>query len=267
MSELNTGCVDTFIACCKAINQGTLIMRESSQDKEFHFQNWVDARLTEAQLLHDPSGRNTYPDFTLVNYPEGYEVKGLAWPGREADYDSNSRVPSGTHNGRTVFYIFGRYPAKVTENEYPVVDLVLCHGDFLNADHEYIHENKSFRGFGSYGDILIRDRKMYVAPTPFALVDGTTGQRTLIVPEGMITAHPQLEQIGVLRRVEAETLVVAYTFDLRTNEMTPQLAPNPSAGKEHVFAAFRYRGSGSGDVRMAPPRRVAELQDEAEVEK
>jgi|SRR5829696_8936912 len=28
-------------------------------------------------------------------------------------------------------------------------------------------------GFGSYGDILVRDRKMYVAPTPFALAEGT----------------------------------------------------------------------------------------------
>jgi aminoglycoside phosphotransferase len=49
--------------------------------------------------------------------------------------------------------------------QYPIIDLVICHGDFLNADHNYIHENKSVKGFGSYGDIMIRDRKMYVAPT------------------------------------------------------------------------------------------------------
>jgi hypothetical protein len=49
---------------------------------------------------------------------------------------------------------------------YPVLDLMLCHGSFLNADISYEHKNKSFRGFGSYGDILVRDRKMYVAPTP-----------------------------------------------------------------------------------------------------
>ncbi len=68
-------------------------------------------------------------------------------------------------------------------NSYPVLDLVLCHGSFLNADNTYIHKNKSFRGFGSYGDILVRDRKMYVAPTPFALAEGTAHRRTLIVPE------------------------------------------------------------------------------------
>ena len=44
-----------------------------------------------------------------------------------------------------------------------MLDLVVCHGDFLNADHDYVHKNKSVKGFGSYGDIMIRDRKMYVA--------------------------------------------------------------------------------------------------------
>ena len=46
----------------------------------------------------------------MVEHTEGYEVKGLAYPGREANFDSNSQVPSGLHNGRTIFYVFGRYP-------------------------------------------------------------------------------------------------------------------------------------------------------------
>src|SRR5947199_954765 len=90
-----TSGVDAFVACCQAMDRGVLIRRESRQDKEFHFQNWLDQRLRDAGLAHDASGRNTYPDFTLVHHPEGYEVKGLAWPGREASYDSNSRIPSG----------------------------------------------------------------------------------------------------------------------------------------------------------------------------
>jgi hypothetical protein len=92
------------------------------------------------------SGRNTYPDFCLVEYAEGYEIKGLAWPGRERDYDSNSQVPTGYHNGRQIFYVSGRYPADLSvyadrgngHKQYPVVDLVMCHGDFLNADHNYM---------------------------------------------------------------------------------------------------------------------------------
>lgn len=256
-----SSCADAFLAITRAIEAGTLIRRANRQDKEFHFQNWVDKRLTEAHLRHDPSGRNTYPDFTLIDRPEGYEVKGLQWPGREANYDSNSRVPSGEHNGRTVFYVFGRYPANVVENEYPVIDLVLCHGDFLNANHTYVHQNKSFKGFGSFGDIMVRDRKMYVAPTPFALTHGTTGQRTLIVPEDMEVGD-EVDSVGTLVRTEAEEVIVGYEFDLLMNELTPTLAPNPSAGKVHTFVAYRTVGSGGGPVRMREHSAIIEALDE-----
>ena len=144
----------------------------SARDKEFHFQNWFEARLRGLDVHFDSGGRNAYPDFSMVDHAEGYEVKGLAWPGRERNYDANSQAPTGLHNGRRIFYVFGRYPADLRpyagaasgRPEYPVVDLVVCHGDFLNADHEYVHENKNVKGFGTYGDIMVRDRKMYVAP-------------------------------------------------------------------------------------------------------
>ena len=238
-----------FAACSSAIQRAVLIQRVTRSDKEFHFQNWVGARLDDANLPHDTPGRNSYPDFTLVHSPEGYEVKGLGWPGREASYDSNSRVPTGLHNDRTIWYVFGRYPASADDAEFPVVDLVLCHGDFLNADHTYAHKNKSFRGFGSYGDLLVRDRKMYVAPTPFALTAGTTGQVTLIAP-AELKIDGELEQVGELTRTETESIVIGYFFDMRTNKLTPETARNPSAGKEHRFAAYRMKGTGSGVVSM-----------------
>jgi len=176
--------------------------------------------------------------------------------GREASYDSNSRVPTGMHNGRTTYYVFGRYPADTDDPEYPVIDLVLCHGDFLNADHSYVHQNKSFRGFGSYGDLLVRDRKMYVAPTPFALTSGTTGQATLIAP-AELALDGRLEA-GELVRIETENVVVGYTFDLLADTLTLELAPNPSAGKQHRFAAYRLRGMGSGTVSMKSVEQVEE---------
>lgn len=193
-----TTCFDVFEQCVLAVQAGELIESVSAKDKEFHFQNWFQKCLQKLAIHFEGSGRNTYPDFCLVEYTEGYEIKGLAWPGRERDYDSNSQVPTGYHNGRQIFYVFGRYPADLTpypnqgngRRQYPVVDLVICHGDFLNADHSYIHKNKSVKGFGTYGDILIRDRKMYVAPTPFALTEGTTGLMTLIIPENM-EPHPR----------------------------------------------------------------------------
>src|SRR5580658_6109329 len=148
-------------------------------------------------------GRNSYPDFRIVATTEGYELKGLAYPGRDANFDSNSQVPAGYHNGRTIYYVFGRYPKKPDGNRYPVIDLVLCHGDFLNADHDYVHKNKSVKGFGSYGDIMIRDRKMYVAPTPFGLAEGVAHAQSLILPSSQ-SPGDGFRKVGNLVRREAE---------------------------------------------------------------
>lgn len=74
-----------FLGCERARVKGDLIQRVSASDKEYHFQNWVQARLEACSIAYDEPGRNTYPDFRLVNHPEGYEVKGLEFPGREAD--------------------------------------------------------------------------------------------------------------------------------------------------------------------------------------
>ncbi len=253
----DTLCFDVFRACVEAVDAGELIESVSDRDKEFHFQNWFAARLGRVGVHFDSGGRNTYPDFSLVEYVEGYEVKGLAWPGRERDYDANSQAPTGLHNGRRIFYVFGRYPADLTpyadvgdgRRQYPVVDLVICHGDFLNADHEYVHENKSLKGFGTYGDIMIRDRKMYVAPTPFALTDGTTGLMTLIVPESM-EARDGFREVGWLQRMEAAEFVVAYKFDLRSNALAAERAPNPNVGTEHQFVAYRLATQSAKPVSM-----------------
>lgn len=241
---------EIYTACALAMAQGALIQRVSSTDKEFHFQNWFADRLEGAGVRFDKGGRNSYPDFTLVNYTEGYEVKGLAWPGRDQSYDCNSQVPTGYHNGRQVHYVFGRYPAAGSnQREYPVVDLVICHGSFLNADHGYVHRNRSVKGFGSYGDIMIRDRKMYVAPTPFAIAEGLTGVSTLIVPWDWF-APPGLKKVGEIVRRETAELVVGYEFDLRTNEIAVSYVANPDADREHRFAAYRLL-SGSDNMVIA----------------
>lgn len=106
----NTKCFDIFLSCVNAIHDGKLIIPESPRDKEFHFQNWCQLRIEESGVLYEAGGRNTYPDFRLVEFAEGYEIKGLACPGRESDFDANSNLPSGFFNGRQIFYMFGRYP-------------------------------------------------------------------------------------------------------------------------------------------------------------
>jgi hypothetical protein len=238
-----------FRRCVEAIRKGDLIQRESAKDKEFHFQNWFRKRLRETGLDFDQGGRNSYPDFTIVKFTDGYELKGLAYPGRDANFDSNSQVPTGLHNGRTIYYVFGRYPKDPDGDEYPVLDLVICHGDFLNPDHDYVHENKNVKGFGSYGDIMIRDRKMYVVPTPFHLVEGVAHNHTLILPEE-VKVPKELSQVGSLKRVEANEMIVGYSFNLQTNELTPQKVANPGAGEEHTFSAWRFKGAKPEPVSM-----------------
>lgn len=244
MDYKNTKCFDIFCECVKAMHDGELIVQENKSDKEFHFQNWCSERLKNVGVHFEISGRNIYPDFCLVEKPEGYEVKGLAYPGREKDYDANSNVPTGYHNGRNIFYIFGRYPSDTSpyvhdkSAEYPVIDLVVCHGDFMNAQHDYVHKNKHISGFGTYGDIMIRDRKMYVVPTPFALTTGTAGLATLILPIEY-EAPNNFKCVGNLDRVEGKTLVVGYSFNLRTNEISAETIDNPDAGKVHHFKAYR----------------------------
>ena len=230
-----------FKECVYAMRKGVLIERESGRDKEFHFQNWFKDRLEDIKEEFDEPGRNTYPDFRLVRYAEGYELKGLSYPGRDTTYDCNSQIPRGEHNGRQIFYVFGRYPKKPDGDRYPVLDLVVCHGSFLNANNTYVHKNRSFRGFGSYGDILVRDRKMYVAPTPFAVTAGTAHHRTLILPSDM-PIDADLVPVATLKRREAEQMVVTYNFDLRTNELRTASVPNPAAGTEHVFHAYCLEG-------------------------
>ncbi len=250
MSIMNPSAVEEiFLECERARAEGDLIQRVSASDKEFHFQNWVGSRIEACGLAYDEPGRNVYPDFRLVHYPEGYEVKGLEFPGRESSYDSNSQVPTGVHHGRQVFYVFGRYPKEARGmQEYPVSDLVICHGSFLNADTEYVHKNKSFRGFGSYGDILVRDRKMYVVPTPYALANGTTGLGTLILPAEYCVKSDLLVEVGCLERVEVDEVLVSYEFNLQTNAMISYTEPNPHAGRIHAFKAYRMRGRGDNKV-------------------
>ena len=253
-----------FQRSVEAIRDSVLIVRESKKDKEFHFQNWFKARLEEIGHPFEIGGRNSYPDFRMVQATDGYELKGLAYPGRDASFDSNSQAPTGFHNGRNIYYVFGRYPKEPDGNNYPVIDLVICHGDFVNADHNYVHKSRNVKGFGSYGDIMIRDRKMYVVPTPFHLVNGSAHHHTLILPANV---HPGADffQVGNLIRREAAELIVGYSFDLRTNAIIPEKVPNPGGGREHRFRAWRLAGSPTDPVSLRstdPVVRELEVPDE-----
>lgn len=242
--------VKIFLSLAHGFHNAVPIVRASQQDKEYHFQNWVKRRIEAVGLAYQELGRHGYPDFVLTEHQSGYEVKGLAYPGREADFDCNSQLPLASHDGRTVYYIFGRYPASRGQ-EFPVHDLVLCSAAFLNAETENTNTNQSFRGAGSYGDILIRDRRMYVCATPYALAPNTAGHATLIVEQGAAIGLPDvLEPVGSLQRIEAAEVVTGYSFDLQQNTLSSKRGPNPNAGRHHSFTAYRIRGQGQGPVTL-----------------
>lgn len=248
MSTTRSSVFPVFAQCDRAINRGQLIERPSAQDKEFAFQNWFAARLREASFGYAQGGRNSYPDFVLDDFPEGYEIKGLATPGRAATFDANSGIPTGRHRGRVIFYVFGRYPPDAAVTTYPVIDLVLCHGDFLNADHDYVHRNLGVRGFGTYGDIYIRDRKMYVVPFPYALIDTLAGHRTLILPEAFPVEDTRLQRVGEVTRQETDQVVIGYTADLNANTLQPTTKARERPAMPHSFVLYRL------DTSEASPR-------------
>jgi hypothetical protein len=103
---------------------------------------------------------------------------------------------------------------------------------------------------------------MYVAPTPFALVDGLAHCMTLIIP---VDERPGegCQQIGELVRREVAERVVAYEFDFRTNLLRTTTAPNPNAGQEHRFAAYRLVDDPTDSVSMRNQETVlSELEGE-----
>ncbi len=74
MAKNPTTCFRVFEKCVEAIQSGELIESVSAKDKEFHFQNWFQKRLGVLDVHFEGSGRNTYPDFSLVEVTEGYEI-------------------------------------------------------------------------------------------------------------------------------------------------------------------------------------------------
>lgn len=244
--------VRLFLALAHAVQNYVPAVRSSTSDKEFHFQKWVGHRLTATQMPFTPQGRNSYPDFILDNHPVGFEVKGLAYPGRDT-IDMNSQMPLAVHLGRKVFYVFGRYATSDT-SEAMVKDIVLCTASFLNAETENNNENDSIWGAGSYGDILIRDRRMYVSYSPFTLTSGTDLQITLIL-DRPAEVPSFLVHVGDLERTEAAERITSYTFDLTSNALSGVREPNPTAGTVHRFSAFKMGPPPCLPVTMVPIQR------------
>lgn len=228
-----------FDASREAIARGVRTSRIGT-DKEFHFQNWVYDRIVEAGYSSPEGGRNSYPDFPIEETDESFEVKGITVGSREGDFDSNSAMPSGRHDGRDVLYVFGRYDNAQVGRENPRVhDMVIVHGSFLNAGGGFAADNKSMRVLGSYGDILLRDRKMYVPYTPYRLLSNLRGHCTLVLQETEAVPGTGYVEMGRFSRFEAASGLVGYRADLKANSLVGEFEDNPNANREHKFVVYR----------------------------
>jgi hypothetical protein len=93
-------------------------------------------------------------------------------------------------------------------------------------------------------------RSRWAAVSSIAAKIGCTAhRRTLIVPEGH-AVDADLIEVGTFTRREVDQVVVAYSFDLRTNQLATTQVANPNAGREHVFKAYRVAGDPAEAVTL-----------------
>jgi hypothetical protein len=60
--------------------------------------------------------------------------------------------------------------------------------------------------------------------------------------------------------------VVGYTFDLRTNQLNAERIPNPRAGTEHRFTAYRLKSQAPKPVSMLSRTAIIETVQAMEAE-
>ncbi|WP_020504666.1 hypothetical protein [Lamprocystis purpurea] len=244
-----THSIEIFLAAHQAIAAGVDMIPRSANDKEYFPQDWFADRVGSLDLPMYPQGRNSYPDFWVgdATQPpsEGYEIKSLAFsngkPPRK-DYDSNSTIPSGRKSNRDIFLVFFLYTGGGA-NPRPVHSICIAHGDLINADYDVAaaHVNEGIKGFGSYGDGFIRDRKMYRFPQPFTLHPAGIGRCRLILPTDWAPSDARLIQVGTLERTFFATSLESYAIYLDgKTKPTTRGNPRPDAGQIRHFQVFEH---------------------------
>lgn len=244
-SEMHlTHAVTIFLEMANAIKQGRSMLPRSANDKEYFAQDWFSDRVKATGLEAMQQGRNSYPDFWVsdVHITEGYEIKSLSFAnGRPArrDIDFNSTIPSGKKGDNECFLVFFLYTGSGS-NPRPVHTVSLVHGDLINSDHALAdaHINVSITQFGSYGNGFIRNRKMYVLPTPITIDPTGIGKVRLITPQNWNIQHSQLTNVGKITMRVADESISQYTIDMLGGKPVTEMKKNVNAGEEKHFDVF-----------------------------
>jgi hypothetical protein len=131
-----------FQQCVEAIRQGVLIERESAQTKSSISK--IVSRSTHRDRLNFEARRPKFLSrFSNGATTEGYEIKGLLIPAAMLRSIQTVRFLQALIMGEVFTMCLADTRRKPDGNRYPVLDLVICHGAFLNADHEYVHKTST----------------------------------------------------------------------------------------------------------------------------
>lgn len=116
-------------------------------------------------------GANDHPDYIMQTV--GFELKSLSGKGQ---IQFNSTIPCGGYKHGELegecYYVVARY---TKERQYGyLADYTVVDGDYFNNDRDFAfaHANTQETGFGTYGDGVVRHRKMYSFPSPHREIEG-----------------------------------------------------------------------------------------------
>ena len=197
-----------------ANNRNIDMIPRSKFDKEFFPQDWFADRLDDLSLSYDLQGRNSYPDFWVLEKDqllEGFEIKSLEFSDNlRKTIDFNSTIPSGKKSNKNMFLVFFLYLKEGTYRKVHTINI--SHMDFVNSNCKWQHSNNSISGFGSYGDGCIRNRKMYLFPHPISLYPQGLGKCQLVLPENWKASG--LKKIDTVYREVLKQTVSKYTIDM-----------------------------------------------------
>lgn len=182
------------------------------QDSKELFSDWFEDGIPYT-IKH--LGANDHPDAIIENV--GFELKSISSNGQ---IQFNSTIPTGRFNHKGIvgecYYAIALYKKDRTFGQ--LHDFTICYGDYFNFDHAFAHShmNSQEKGFGDYGDGVVRYRKMYQFPTPTKEVPGVS----------LILDTPDAEQFN-------SNLV------LERDRYISRIAKN--TGEEHKFFVYRHK--------------------------
>lgn len=237
---------DVFKRTAEAIESGRPSASRGLGTKGPRFRDWFGERLDEAGQAYLRPGRGRSSDFQVVDSGDRYYSKGLPHPGRGPMYHAHDANERALPDGHNIYYVVGRYRAGTEGSQFRVLDLIMCHREFLEPIRR-VSADSVIGGYGSYGDIKVRVQWEQPLPNPFRLLQGAANQATLILPDHY-DPGPSLVQVGVLIRREPRDIVIAIVENFVAGTVTAGTAPNPTAGQEHTFRAWRLKGSSTDPV-------------------